>query len=85
MGRQTDRLEWNVGLTNETIALFIRFWLTANPPMPDDVRASAQAMGKERWERFVEALSRRMEAGPRLFNEISQDVDGSTEEGQTNS
>lgn len=74
MVRQIDRLEWNVGLSNETLALFIRFWLTANPPMPDDARAAAQAMGKERWERFVEALSRRIEAGPKLADEISQDI-----------
>lgn len=75
IGRQLDRMEWNLGLSNETIALFIRFWLTANPPMADDMRAAAQAMGKERWEHFVEALGRRMEAGPRLFDEISRDVD----------
>jgi hypothetical protein len=74
MSRQVDRLEWNVGLSNETLALFIRFWLTANPPMPEDARAAAQAMGKERWERFVESLARRMEAGPRLLDEISRDI-----------
>lgn len=74
LGRQFDRLEWNVGLSNETLALFIRFWLTANPPVPDDTRVSAQAMGRERWERFVEALTRRMEAGPRLLDEISRDI-----------
>jgi hypothetical protein len=76
LGRQLDRLEWNVSLSNETTALFIRFWLTANPPVPDDSRGTAQAMGKERWERFVEALTRRMEVGPRLLDEISRDVDG---------
>ncbi|WP_454885901.1 CopG family transcriptional regulator [Sphingomonas oryzagri] len=74
LSRQIDRLEWNVGLSNETIALFIRFWLTANPPMPEDARAAAQAMGKERWERFVESLARRMEAGPRLLDEVSRDI-----------
>ena len=80
IGRQLDRMEWNVGLANETIALFIRFWLTANPPVPDDARAAAQAMGKERWERFVESLSRRMETGPRLLDEISRDVTGDAAE-----
>jgi hypothetical protein len=77
LSRQADRLEWNVGLTNETIALFVRFWLTANPPLPDDARAASQALGKERWERFVASLSRRMEAGPRLLDEISRDIGSS--------
>ncbi|WP_380916342.1 hypothetical protein [Sphingomonas canadensis] len=38
-------------------------------------------MGRERWERFVETLNRRMEFGPRLRNEISEDVDGTGERG----
>lgn len=72
--RQAERLEWNVELTNETLALFIRFWLTNNAPLPDTALAAAQAMGKERWERFVESLARKMENGPRLSREISRDV-----------
>lgn len=72
--RQAERLEWHVGLSNETLALFIRFWLISNAPLPDTALAAAQAMGKERWQRFVEALNRRMEEGPRLARELSQDV-----------
>ena len=74
MTRQADKLAWHVELTNETLALFVRFWLVNNPPLPDAALAAAQAMGKERWERFIETLNRRMEFGPRLKNEISEDV-----------
>lgn len=76
--RQADRLEWHVGLSNETLALFIRFWLTSNAPLPDSALAAAQAMGKERWERFVEALARRMETGPRLSREVARDIDAAS-------
>jgi hypothetical protein len=72
--RQADRLEWHVALSNETLALFIRFWLTSNAPLPDTALVAAQAMGKDRWGRFVESLGRRMEHGPRLARELSQDV-----------
>lgn len=72
--RQAERLEWHVELSNETLALFIRFWLISNAPLPDTALAAAQAMGKERWQRFVESLNRRMEEGPRLARELSQDV-----------
>ncbi len=72
--RQLDRLEWHIELSNETLALFVRFWLTTNAPLPDTAMKAAQAMGRERWERFVESLSRRMESGPRLKNELSTDV-----------
>lgn len=74
LSRQADRLGWNVDLANETLALFIRFWLTSNAPVPDAALAAAQAMGRERWERFVEALARRMESGPRLGRELAQDI-----------
>jgi hypothetical protein len=73
--RQADRLAWHVELGNETLALFVRFWLVNNPPLPDAALAAAQAMGRERWERFIETLNRRMEFGPRLKSEVSEDVD----------
>ena len=73
--RQSERLAWHVELGNETLAMFVRFWLANNPPLPDAALPAAQAMGKERWERFIETLNRRMEFGPRLKNEISEDVD----------
>jgi len=75
MTRQLERTAWHVELGNETLALFIRFWLVNNPPLPDTALAAAQAMGKERWERFVETLNRRMEFGPRLKNEIAEDIE----------
>jgi hypothetical protein len=72
--RQFERLEWHVELSNETLALFIRSWLTSTTPLPDSALPAAQAMGKARWEGFVEALTRRMEMGPRLKSELSHEV-----------
>lgn len=74
--RQLDLIAWHLNLSNETLALFIRFWLNSNAPLPDTAQRAAQAMGKERWERFVESLARRMETGPRLGDEIARDVPG---------
>ena len=75
LSRQADRLAWNLDLGNEAMALFVRFWLTNHAPLPDTAMAAAQAMGKDRYEGFVEALSRRMSSGPRLGAELSIDVD----------
>lgn len=75
--RQLDRLEWHVELTSETLALFIRFWLNTHAPLPESATKAAQAMGKERWVRFVESLAKRMDSGPRLKNEVASDVVGS--------
>lgn len=72
--RHLDRLAWQSDLTNETLALFIRFWLTSNPPLPDAAAKAALAMGKERWERFLESLGRRMSRSRRLRDEIGDDI-----------
>lgn len=76
LSRQLDRLEWHVELSNEGFALFVRSWLINNPPLPDTALRAAQVTGKKRWEAFVDSLSRRMELGPKLGDELSRDVDG---------
>ena len=75
MGRQLDRIEWQGELVGETLALLVRHWLTNSAPLPDEALAAAQATGKRRWEAFVEALARRMESGPKMRDELSQDVE----------
>jgi hypothetical protein len=69
--RQLDKLDYRAELNSEALALFVRFWLTANPALPDAARAAAQAQGKERFEGFVEALARKMEFGPKLSDSIA--------------
>jgi hypothetical protein len=56
------------------LALFVRFWLTVTPPLPDTAQPAAQAKGRERYEGFVEALGRRLAKGQTLAQEISEDV-----------
>lgn len=75
LAHQLDKLDYHVEVTNETLALFVRFWLTANPPLPDAAMAAAKAKGNERYEGFVEVLARQLEAGPRLAEKLRRDVD----------
>lgn len=72
MTRDIARLQWHAELGAETLAIFIRFWLTHHVPSPDSQGQAAQAVGRERWERFVETLARRMETGSRLEKEIDR-------------
>ena len=76
LARGLGRLEWNLDLSNEAFALFVRFWLTSTTPLPDTALPAAQATGRKRWEAFVESLSRRMESGSKLADELSRDMDG---------
>lgn len=45
MTRQMERLERHVTISNEALALFVRFWLISTPPLPDTAQAAAQAKG----------------------------------------
>lgn len=76
MSRQTERLERDLGISVEMLALFVRFWLTSTPTVPESAQAAAQAKGRERFESFVEALGRRLASGRSLAREISEDVGG---------
>jgi predicted transcriptional regulator len=74
LSRQADRLEHHVQISNEAVGLFVRFWLTATPPLPDTAQPAAQAIGRQRYENFVEALGRRVQSGSSLAREISSDI-----------
>jgi predicted transcriptional regulator len=75
LSRQMDRMERHVTITNEALALFVRFWLTTTPALPDTAQAAAQTKGKERYDGYIEALVRRLAKGQTLAKEISEDVD----------
>jgi hypothetical protein len=75
LSRQVQRLERNVGIAIETLALFVRFWLTITPPLPPEAQAAAQLKGRQRYEGFVGALGQRLQKGQSLLHEIPEDVD----------
>jgi hypothetical protein len=78
LSRQVQRLERDLGVTAETLALFIRFWLTVTPPLPNDGQGAAQIKGRERYEGFIETLGRRLQKGQSFLKEIPDDVAGDT-------
>jgi predicted transcriptional regulator len=80
MTRQIERLERHVTISNEALAVFVRFWLSSTPSLPDTALAAAQAKGRERYDGFVEALGRRLARGRKLADEASLDVDAAVPE-----
>ncbi|MDU9006921.1 CopG family transcriptional regulator [Sedimentitalea todarodis] len=73
--RRMIRLERDVSISLETLALFVRFWLTTNPPLPEPARAAAKAQAGERYDAFIAALGRRLAKGPALRQEVSEDIE----------
>ncbi len=74
LNRNIQRLERDIGIANEAFAIFIRSWLTATATLPETVQASARAKGGERYDRFLEALGRRLAKGPKLRQEVPEDT-----------
>lgn len=73
--RQIAGMDEDVAIMGETLALFIRFWLTVTPPLPDSAQASARAKGVERFEGFLQSLGRKLATGDRFLRELSRDID----------
>ena len=58
--RRITRMERDLGISIEMLAVFVRFWLTTNPPLPEPSQAAARAQAGERYDAFVAALGRRL-------------------------
>tara|TARA_R110002049_G_scaffold66742_1_gene174046 strand:+ start:257 stop:694 length:438 start_codon:yes stop_codon:yes gene_type:complete len=78
--RRMTRLERDVGISVETLAIFIRFWLATTPALPEPAAQAARAKAGERYESFITALGRRLAKGPKLRQEIPEDVSASDDQ-----
>jgi predicted transcriptional regulator len=76
LDRRMTRMERDLGISVEMLAVFVRHWLTTNPPLPEPAQAAARAQAGERYDAFVAALGRRLAKGPKVREEISEDVAG---------
>lgn len=76
LGRQSDMLHEDVAVLGETLSLFVQFWLTITPPLPDSAKQSARIKGNERFEGFMQTLGRRLATGDRFLKEISREMPG---------
>ncbi|HWJ75893.1 MAG TPA: CopG family transcriptional regulator [Kaistia sp.] len=74
--RRMARLERDVGIAVESLAVFIKFWLATTPALPEPAGQAARAKAGERYDQFVTALGRRLAKGLKLRQEISEDLSG---------
>lgn len=75
LNRHADRLERDLGVTVEMLAMFVRFWLTATPTLPESAQAAARAKGRERYGAFIESLGRRLASGRAFSRELSFELE----------
>lgn len=71
--RRIARLERDVGISVETLAVFVRFWLATTPALPEPEAQAARAKAGERYDGFVVALGRRLARGLSLDGELAEE------------
>ena len=64
----------DVALVTETLALFLRYFLTITPPLPQSEQEPARLLGKERYEVFVTEIGKRLASNHRLVSEVLETI-----------
>jgi hypothetical protein len=71
---QFERIARDHHIEIETLALFIRYFLSVNPAVPEAHQEAARALGKARFTQFIEQLARHLQRGGSLLKEISEEI-----------
>jgi len=74
MSRQVERMERDQTILIETLALYIRYYLTVSTPIPETHQDAARAQGKARFEQFVEQLGRHLLRGRSLVRDVVEEL-----------
>jgi predicted transcriptional regulator len=67
-------IERDVAIVTETLALFVRYFLTVTPPLPSDEQEPARLLGRERFQVFVAQVGRQLAGDQRLVSEVLQTI-----------
>ena len=74
LSRQFERLERDQNILIETLALYVRYYLTVSTPVPEAHQEAAKAQGKARFEQFIEQLGRHVLRGRSLVKEVYEEI-----------
>jgi predicted DNA-binding protein len=74
VARQLDRIERDVTIATEAVALHVKTWLKITPAMSSAEDRAAAAKGQERYAAFVDLLAKRLAEGRLLKREILIDA-----------
>lgn len=77
VSRQLNRIERDQKILLESLALFVRYYLTVTVPLPEADQEAARALGQERFQAFIDQVGRRIAGGRTLAGEV---LAGTTEE-----
>ncbi len=74
LSRQLEKLERDQTILIETLALYVRYFLTVSTPVPEGHQDAARAQGKARYTEFVERLGRHLLRGRSLVRDVVEEL-----------
>src|SRR3990170_6994330 len=74
LSRQFERLERDQNILIETLALYVRYFLTVSTPVPEAHQEAARAQGRARFEQFIEQLGRHLLRGRSLVKDVVEEI-----------
>jgi len=83
LSRQFERVERDQSILIETMALYVRYFLTVSTPVPESHQDAARAQGKARYRQFVEHLGRHLMRGNSLVKDIHEEMQPNAEAFET--
>jgi hypothetical protein len=74
LNKSVSSIRRDVAIATETLALFVRYYLTITPPLPQSEQEPARLLGKERFQVFVAQIGRRLAGDQRLVSEVLETI-----------
>ena len=74
LNRNVARIGRDTAIATETLALFVRYFLTITPPLPQSEQEPARLLGRERFAVFVAQVGRRLAGDQRLVSEVLESI-----------
>ncbi len=74
LSRSQERVERDLAIAIETLALFVRHWLSVMPTLPEPHQEAARAKGAKRYAAFLEALGMRLNRDAAFRREIASEA-----------
>lgn len=73
LARQLTKMELDLSILTETLALYIQYELAIAPPVPVSDQAAAKAQARERFQHFISRVAERMADGKSLINDVTRE------------
>ena len=74
LAKKHRQLHREVEVVTESFALFVRYFLTITPPLPQSEQHAANILGRKRYAVFVKQIAKRIASDRNLISEVMRTI-----------